>query len=74
LNHQEEKLLLGNKKNILAFIENKTQCKNINLNIKVKEYIHKPKLYEPREVLKFMKEKNPNIAELQRVLGGEIGY
>ena len=74
LNHQEEKILLSNKTNILSFIENRTQCKKINLNIKVKEYSHKPKLYEPREVLQFMKEKNPNISELVKVLGAEINY
>jgi hypothetical protein len=74
LNHQEEKLLLGNKTNILSFIENRTNCKKINLNIKVKEYKHKPKLYEPREVFNFMKEKNPHLAELVKVLGGEISY
>ncbi len=74
LNRQEEKILLSNKTNILSFIENRTQCKKINLNIKVKEYSHKPKLYEPREVLQFMKEKNPNVAELVKVLGAEINY
>lgn len=74
LNPQEEKILLGNKSNILSFIENRTNCKKINLNIKVKEYLHKPKLYEPREVFKFMKENNPHLADLQKVLGGEINY
>ncbi len=74
MNKQEEKILLGNKTNILSFIENRTQCKNINLNIKVKEYSHKPKLYEPREVLNYMKEKNPQVSELVRVLGAEISY
>ena len=34
---QEEKILLGNKSNILSFIENRTNCKKININIKVKE-------------------------------------
>jgi hypothetical protein len=58
----------------LSFIENRTNCKKINLNIKVKEYKHKPKLYEPREVFNFMKEKNPHLAELVKVLGGEISY
>jgi hypothetical protein len=42
--------------------------------LKVKEYKHKPKLYEPREVFNFMKEKNPHLAELVKVLGGEISY
>lgn len=74
LNQQEEKILLGNKSNILSFIENRTNCKKINLNIKVKEYTHQPKLYEPREVLKFMKENNPHLAELVKVMGGEINY
>lgn len=74
LNHQEEKLLLSNKTNILSFIKNRTQCKDINFQIKVKEYVHKAKIYEPREVYAFMKEKNPNISELVKVLGAEINY
>lgn len=74
LNYQEEKILLSNKQAILSFIENRTQCKKINLNVKVKEYEHKLKLYEPREVFNYMKEKNPNLAELVKVLGGEISY
>ncbi len=74
LNQHEEKLMLSNKINLLSFIKERTACKEINLNIKVKEYSHQPKLYEPREVYAFMKENNPHLADLLKVLGGEINY
>lgn len=74
LNQHEEKLMLSNKINLLSFIKERMDCKEINLNIKIKEYLHKPKLYEPRDVYAFMKENNPHLVDLAKVLGGEINY
>ena len=59
---------------LFSFFKSEREIFNEKLSLEETVPVEKPKLYEPREVFNYMKEKNPNLAELVKVLGGEISY